>query len=125
MWNAGTAPARVAITGVGLVTPLGLSTAVNLENCRAGQSAIGAIHSFEVEGHSCRAGAYVPEFDLSQVLRFPKNEKFMNHSVRCAMQAAREAIESSGIDSAKLDPVRMALYAGSGQTSIEYQEYFQ
>lgn len=125
MGNAGTTPTRVAITGVGLVTPLGLSAAENLERSGAGQSAIGPIHSFEVEGHCCRAGAYVPEFDLENVLRFPKNCKFMSHSVRCAMQAAREAVDASGIQLAKLDPVRIALYTGSGQTGIEYEEYFQ
>src|SRR5579863_1398981 len=116
---------RVAITGIGLVSPLGISTAENVERCRKGESAIGPIHNFDVQGHSCSAAAYVREFDLMAGLRFPKNRKFMNHSVECAMRAAREAIEQSGVDLEKMDPARVAIYTGSGQTGIEYESYFQ
>ncbi len=115
---------RVAITGVGLVTPLGLSTPENVRRCLAGDSAIGPIHTLEVEGHRCRAGAYVPEFDLPGVLRFPKNCKFMEHGVQCAMLAAREALGGGSEVLERWDPVRIALYTGSGQTGLEYDEYF-
>ena len=116
---------RVAITGIGLVTPLGLCCAENVRRSRNGDSAIGAIHSFDVTGHSCTSAAYVPEFDITSWLRFPKNLKFMNHSVLCAMQAAREAIGQSGVDFEKLDSTRVAIHTGSGQTGIEYENYFQ
>jgi 3-oxoacyl-[acyl-carrier-protein] synthase II len=125
MGNSAAGPARVVITGVGLVTPLGLSTDENLERCFAGESAIGPIHGLEVEAHPCRAGAHVPEFDLSNVLRFPKNSRFMNHSVRCAMQAAGEATCRAGLQWDKLDPLRIALYTGSGQTGLESDDYFR
>jgi 3-oxoacyl-(acyl-carrier-protein) synthase len=107
------------------VTPLGLSANENLERCCAGESAIGPIHGLEVEGHPCRAGAHVPEFDLSNVLRFPKNARFMNHSVRCAMRAAREAACRAGLQWDQLDPLRIALYTGSGQTGLESDDYFR
>jgi 3-oxoacyl-(acyl-carrier-protein) synthase len=115
---------RVAITGIGLVTPLGLSCAENVRRSRLGDSSIGPIHSFDVTGHSCTSAAYVPEFDIAAWLRFPKNHKFMNHSVLCAMQAAREAIGQSRVDFEKLDSTRVAIYTGSGQTGIEYENYF-
>jgi 3-oxoacyl-[acyl-carrier-protein] synthase II len=118
------ADVRVAITGIGLVTPLGISTAENVERSSKGDSAIHPLHSFDVRGHSCTAAAYVPPLDIVPSLRFPKNHKFMNHSVVCAMQAAREAIEQSGIVLEKLDPTRVAIYTGSGQTGIEYENYF-
>ncbi|MCU1274817.1 MAG: fabF [Bryobacterales bacterium] len=115
---------RVAITGIGLVTPLGLCVPENVERSRRGDSAIGPIRSFDVKGHSCTSAAYVPAFDVIGWLRLPKNHKFMNHSVLCAMQAAREAINDSGINLEKLDPTRVAIYTGSGQTGIEYENYF-
>jgi 3-oxoacyl-(acyl-carrier-protein) synthase len=49
----------------------------------------------------------------------------MTHAVLCAMRAAREAVEQSGIDLQKIDPTRVAIYTGSGQTGIEYENYFQ
>ena len=115
---------RVAITGIGLVTPLGISCAKNVERSRQGDSAIGPIRSFDVSGHSCTSAAYVPEFNIASWLRFPKNQKFMNQSVVCAMQAAREAIDHSAIELEKLDSTRVAIYTGSGQTGIEYENYF-
>jgi len=123
--STGARTGRVAITGIGLVTPLGLSTAEHVERSYKAESGIGPIHTFEVEGHACTAAAYVPAFDLVSSLRFPKNHKFMNHSVICAMRAAREALEQSRVDLEKEDPARVAIYTGSGQTGIEYENYFQ
>ncbi len=117
--------ARVVITGVGLVSPLGLSTDENLARCRAGESAIGPMRGLEVEGHACQSGAHVAEFDLSNVLRVPKNARFMSRSVSCAMQAAREAICRSALPWDKLDPLRISLYTGSGQTGLESHDYFR
>ncbi len=125
MGNSAAGRARVVITGVGLVSPLGLSTDENLARCRAGESAIGPMLSLEVEGHACRSVAQVAEFDLSNVLRFPKNSRFMSRSVSCAMQAAREGICRSGLEWDKLDRLRIALYTGSGQTGLECHEYFR
>jgi 3-oxoacyl-(acyl-carrier-protein) synthase len=78
-----------------------------------------------VSGHSCTSAAYVPPFDVTGSLHSPKNHKFMTHAVVCAMRAAQEAVEQSGIDLQKLDPTRVAIYTGSGQTGIEYENYFQ
>jgi len=115
---------RVAITGVGLVTPLGLSAAENVARSRAGESGIGPARAFAVEGHAAQALATVAPFDLEACLRFPKNYKFMGRSVQFAMRAAREAVEQSGIDLTKLDATRVGIQAGSGQTGVEYDHFF-
>jgi 3-oxoacyl-(acyl-carrier-protein) synthase len=115
----------VVVTGIGLVTPLGLSAEENLKRCWADESGIGPVRGFEPGPDSCRSAAYVSEFELGSWLRFPKNAKFMNRGVRFAMQAAREAIERSGLVWEALDPLRIALHTGSGQTGLEYEEYFQ
>lgn len=115
---------RVAITGIGLATPLGLSASENLTGIRDNASGIGRIEAFSVENHLCTAGARVPQFDVASLMRFPKNEKFMTKAVRCALLAAREAITSSGGLEGR-DPVRIALHTGSGQTGIEFDEFFK
>lgn len=115
---------RVAITGVGLVTPLGLSAAENVSRSCRGESAIGPAQAFTVEGHVAQALATVPEFELESHLRLPKNHKFMGRSVRFAMRAGREAIDQSGIDLARLDASRVGIHVGSGQTGVEYDDFF-
>src|ERR1700691_1830705 len=115
---------RVAITGVGLVTPLGLTAAENVARSRLGASGIGPAQAFAVDGHPAQALATVAAFDLEACLRFPKNYKFMGRAVQFAMRAAREAIAQSGIDLRKMDPARVGIQVGSGQTGVEYDHFF-
>jgi|HubBroStandDraft_1064217.scaffolds.fasta_scaffold02218_7 3-oxoacyl-[acyl-carrier-protein] synthase II len=115
---------RVAITGVGLVTPLGVTAAENVARSCRGESAIGPARAFAVEGHAAQALASVPEFDLEPFLRFPKNYKFMGRAVQFAMRAAREAIDQSGVDPRKMDASRVGIHVGSGQTGVEYDHFF-
>lgn len=106
------------------MTPLGLSTAENVERTCRGESAIGPARAFAVEGHAAKTLATVPDFDLESHLRNPKNFKFMGRSVQFAMRAAREAIDQSGIPSHKMDATRMGIHVGSGQTGVEYDDFF-
>lgn len=115
---------RVAITGLGLVTPLGLSAADNVARSGRGESGIAPARAFAVEGHPAQALASVPEFDLEPFLRFPKNYKFMGRSVQFAMRAGREALDQSGIDPRALDASRVGIQVGSGQTGVEYDDFF-
>jgi 3-oxoacyl-(acyl-carrier-protein) synthase len=115
---------RVAITGVGLVTPLGLTATENVARSRAGESGIATAKAFAVDGHPAQALATVAEFELEPCLRFPKNYKFMGRSVQFAMRAAREAVDQSGIDPRKMDATRVGIHVGSGQTGVEYDHFF-
>jgi len=115
---------RVAITGIGLVTPLGLTAAENVARSCRGESGIGPAQAFAVEGHAAQALAQVAPFELEPFLKFPKNYKFMGRSVQFAMRAAREAMDQSGIDPAKLDASRIGIHVGSGQTGVEYDDFF-
>lgn len=115
---------RVAITGVGLVTPLGLSAEENVTQLCRGESGIAAASAFSVEGHRATALASVPGFELESCLRFPKNYKFMGRAVQFAMRAAREAIDQSGVDLRQIDPARVGIQVGSGQTGVEYDDFF-
>jgi 3-oxoacyl-[acyl-carrier-protein] synthase II len=114
----------VAATGMGLVVPPGLSADEAWDRAVRGESGIGPIRRFGTDGYGCQASAEVAPFDLGGSLRLPKNEKFMGPSVRHAMRAATAAVSSSGIDLAAIDPHRIALYTGSGQTGLESADMF-
>jgi 3-oxoacyl-(acyl-carrier-protein) synthase len=115
-----TPPWRIAITGVGLVTPLGLTVAENLSRLMRGESGIGRMPSAPNAAAAC-----VPEFDVTRMLKSPKNVKLMGRPVRLVMQAAHEAACRSGISSSGIASERIGVYAGSGQTGIEYDEFFK
>jgi 3-oxoacyl-(acyl-carrier-protein) synthase len=115
---------RVAITGVGLVTPLGLTAEENVARSYRRESGIAVARAFEVDGHPAQALASVAGFNVEQFLKYPKNSKFMGRSVQFAMRAAREAVDQSGIDPRKMDASRVGIHVGSGQTGVEYDHFF-
>ena len=115
---------RIVVTGVGLAIPIGLSVPDAWDRAVRGESAIDRIRRFDPGGSACATAAEVPPFALGERLRVPKNEKFMGASVRLAMHAARSAVAASGLDLAAIDPYRVSLYTGSGQTGLESSEFF-
>lgn len=118
-------PSPVAVTALGQVSPLGLSPLEHLESVRAARSGIGPMERFDVTGHKCTTAAPVREFDLCADLRLPKNHKYMTRAVQCAVRAALDAVRTSGFPFDSTPPERLALYAASGQTGLEYDEFFR
>ena len=90
-----TAKRRVVITGVGLVTPLGVGTLPNWEALLAGQSGIGPITKFDTARFSTRIAGEVKGFDpLDFVDR--KEVRKMDPFIQYAVAAAHFAVEDSG-----------------------------
>ena len=113
----------IAVTGIGLVTPLGLGCQINLERLLSGDSAVKDEIPAGVEASNSIASARCPDFDLGTLLRFPKSTKYMSRPVQLAMRAAIEAFQSSALDRSQLDPYRLAVYTASGQTGLDYKEF--
>ncbi len=117
---------RIAVTGIGLVTPLALSASETVARALRGESGV-AIPS-ATAGDDPGAGiasAVVSPFDLTPLLRHPKNLKLMGRSVRIALLAVREAAEQSCLAGASIARERIGVYVGSGQTGLEYDEFFK
>lgn len=91
-------PARVAITGIGIVSPLGGGKAANLESVRRGQSGIRNIESIDASTLNCRIGGEVPrEVHEGQ---FKGYDRFTRFALIAAQEAAGQAnFESSGLES--------------------------
>jgi 3-oxoacyl-[acyl-carrier-protein] synthase II len=93
---------RVVVTGVGLVTPLGIGLANNWRRLTAGESGIGAIQSFDVSDLSSKIAGQVPRGDTASGLFNaddwvpPKDQRRMDLFIVYAMGAAIQAVEDGG-----------------------------
>lgn len=113
-------PYEVVVTGMGLVSPLGLTTSEHLAAAKSRRTGIGRGHLPGTDtGSEIPMGVCAP-FDLSDSLRCPKNSKYFSRSVSLAVKAARDAAAQSRILEVGFDPWRIGVYTGSGQTGLEF-----
>ena len=93
---------RVVVTGLGIVSPLGLGVEHVWKRLTEGESGIGAIQSFDTTDLSAKIAGQVPAgtraeggLTLSEWVP-PKDQKKMDRFIHLAMVAATEAVEDSG-----------------------------
>ena len=106
-------PRRVAVTGLGLVSPLGIGNASNWEALLAGRSGVGPITRFDASPFTCRIAAEVKGFDPSLFIE-KKEIKKMDTFIHYAMGAAHFAMEDSGLPVHDGNRERIAVVIGSG-----------
>jgi 3-oxoacyl-[acyl-carrier-protein] synthase II len=101
---------RVAITGVGAVTPLGLDAASTWRAAVAGESGIDWIGAFDTDGLPVRVAAEVKGFDPSQVVS-AKEARKLERNVLLGVAAGREALADAAPGA--VEPDRMGIVFGS------------
>ena len=103
---------RVAVTGMGLVSPLGNSVSECWENLVAGKNGIGPITLFDTENYKAKLAAEVKDFDAREYM--PKAEMLKtDRYAQFGFAAACQAMEESEIEG-KVDPEKMGVYMGTG-----------
>jgi beta-ketoacyl-acyl-carrier-protein synthase II len=113
---------RVAVTGLGAVTPIGNDAPSTWRAAVEGRSGIDWIRSFDVEGLPVRVAAEVKDFDPTQVAS-SKEVRKLERNVLLALGAAREAMGDAGLDG--FDPTRVGIVFGTaigGVSGILEQE---
>ncbi len=109
-----TAPERrVVITGIGLVSPLGIGVEKNWEAASQGKGGIGLITRFDVSRYSSKIGGEVKSFDPIAFID-KKEVRKMDLFIQYALAAAELAVQNSGIDHGDLEGERCGVYVGSG-----------
>jgi 3-oxoacyl-[acyl-carrier-protein] synthase II len=112
---------RVAVTGVGLLTPLGIGTESSWEAIRAGKSGIGTITQFDATAFSCRIAGEVKGFDPANYIE-KKEIKKMGRFIQFAIAAADCALANSGVVVSEANAERVGIYIGSGIGGFEVME---
>jgi 3-oxoacyl-[acyl-carrier-protein] synthase II len=106
-------PRRVAVTGVGLVSPLGVGTAENWSALLAGKSGIGPITRFDTAEYPSRIAGEVKGFNpLDYVDK--KEVKKSDTFIHFALAAARFALQDSGLRIDEENADRVGVVIGSG-----------
>ena len=101
---------RVAVTGMGAVTPLGLDAPSTWKAAIAGSSGVDWIRSFDATGYPVRIASEVKGFEPESVVG-AKDARRLERNVVLAVSAAREAWADAGVDG--IDPARAGVLVGS------------
>ncbi len=125
------ASARVVITGLGAISPLGLSVQDTWAGLCAGRCGISRIRAFDPTGFPCELAGEVPDYRIQDYVpkKHRKAVKLMCRDIEMAIMAAHEAVLSSGLitkgidpERVNVDPTRMAVNLGAGIISCDMAE---
>src|SRR6201996_3659387 len=112
---------RVVVTGVGLVSPVGIGTDITWKALLQGESGIGPITLFDATGFSCRIAGEVKGFVPENFIE-RKEIKKMGRFIQFAMAASEFAVKQAQLDPEKEDRSRVGVYVGSGIGAFEVIE---
>jgi len=112
---------RVVITGMGVVSSLGIGVDSFWNSIKEGKCGIKSVRKFDVSNIPTKVAAEIDDFDPFQFID-KKEAKRMDRYTQFAVAAAKMAMDSSGIDIEKIDKYRMGVIIGSGIGGIETLE---
>ena len=104
---------RVVVTGMGAITPFGLSVDVLWDNLIQGRSGITPVTLFDTTAYDIRFGGEIPNFVARDHLD-RKLVKRLDRYAQLALIACAEATEQAGINGDTMDPSRLSVVFGSG-----------
>src|SRR5450759_5119783 len=123
-------PERVVVTGMNIISPLGLDLQTNWNNLVAGKSGVKKISLFDASGNITRIAAEVPsefeEFSRKHIKKRAGSQ--MTRVTKMCVVCAKEAVEKSGIDFEQMDKTRCSVILGvvnTGNSSTEKETTHQ
>jgi 3-oxoacyl-[acyl-carrier-protein] synthase II len=104
---------RVVITGIGIISPLGVGTEANWSAMLAGRSGVGPITRFDTAGYPSRIAGEVRDFNPEDFI--PKKDvKKMDRFIHYALAASQLAVDDSALSIGPSNSNRVGVYIGSG-----------
>lgn len=120
---------RVVVTGLGVVSPVGIGVHASWANIIAGKSGISKITKFDASNFSSQIAGEVKDFDVSQYLP-AKEARRMDTFIQFGMAAGIEAVKDAGLVATEENAERIGVAIGSGigglnlieKTDVVYHE---
>jgi 3-oxoacyl-[acyl-carrier-protein] synthase II len=108
---------RVVITGMGVISPVGLNTPTMWENVVAGRSGIGLITQFDTANYEVKIAGEAKEFDPCRFMSV-KEARRMDRFTQFAIAALEEALAQSRLVIQEHDPFDIGVIIGSGAGGV-------
>ena len=124
MFSDLTSPSRVAITGFGCVTPIGVGRETFWASLKAGASGVRRIESFDTADSPVTIAAEVRDFDWQAQLNI-KDRKHVPRTVPLALASAREAMADAGLETENLsldERQKFGVVLGTGGGGLSFTE---
>ncbi len=106
---------RVAITGIGLVTPLGTGVEATWEALLAGRSAVGPVRGFDASSLATQLAAEVVDLDAKPYVANRRVLRMMTRNDQLAVMGAALAVKDSGLTMPLANPERAGLFVGGNK----------
>lgn len=121
---------RVVITGIGIISPIGIGTSVFWDNLLAGKVGVTRITAFDASGFPAQIAGAVPAFKIGDYVpkSYRKATKVMARDIELAVVAADDAFKDAGLKSKAytetptIEPLRFGCNIGAGLISCELDE---
>jgi 3-oxoacyl-[acyl-carrier-protein] synthase II len=121
---------RVVVTGIGIVSPLGIGSAAHWTALAAGQIGIRRLSLFDPRGFACKIAGEAPPYKISDFVpkTYRKATKVMARDIELAVVAADDAFKDSGLqsqaytESPNFDGKRFGCNIGAGLVSAQLDE---
>ncbi len=119
---AGSQNPRVVVTGVGVVSPVGIGKDKFWRNLLEGRSGVDFLKAFPSENLPSRLAAEITDFDPLDYVYQKKFLKVMSRDIQLGVSAASMAMKDAGIKSGDVSPDRMGVEFGTGHISFTPDE---
>jgi 3-oxoacyl-(acyl-carrier-protein) synthase len=111
---------RVAVTGLGVVTPVGNDVSTMWTSLLEGRSGVAPIETFDASGFPVRIAAAVKNFDADAAVPDPRWRKYATRHHAFALQAAAEALRDANTRPTAQDATRWGCVVGAGMMGVEH-----
>src|SRR5438045_7458538 len=121
---------RVVVTGIGVISPIGIGTKTFWGSLLSGKSGIAKVRAFDPGGFACQIAGEVPPYKINEFVpkSYRKATKVMARDIELAVIAADDAFKDSGLTSKAysetptIDSHRFGCNIGAGLISVDLNE---
>ena len=118
-------PRDIVITGLGVVSPIGIGCDAFWGALAAGESGVRLVDLFDASSLKVRFGGQIPDFEPKQYVRPRKSLKVMSREIQLGFAAADLALTDAGIAEATLDPDRFGVAFGNDMIYADLEDLEQ
>lgn len=116
-------PRRVVITGIGAVSPLGLTVRETWSGLLTGRSGVRPISLFDASEFPTRIAGEVRHFNFNEWIYRDPALANATRSTFFALHAAQEAFKDSHLRTFNINPERFGIYFGAGDSGIDFESF--